>query len=57
MYKTDNKKWRANIKNLEKRLDFQKYNIKEQKQEKSRKNYKIYMKFALKNRVSLFFAK
>ena len=41
---------------------FQKYNIKEKKKKKkksqSHKNYKyIYMKFALKNRVSLFFAK
>ena len=36
-------------------LDFQKYNIKE-KENKSHKNYNIYMKFALKNRVS-FFAK
>ena len=52
----DNKCQKAKIKNLEYRLDFQKYNIKEKK--KSHKNYKkyIYMKFALKNRVS-FFAK
>ena len=51
---------KAKIKNLEQRLDFQKYNIKEKKERKkqSYKNYKkyIYMKFALKNRVS-FLAK
>ena len=41
MYKIDNKNWRAKIKNLEKRLDFQKYNIKEKKQkEKGRKKKK-----------------
>ena len=32
MYKIDNKNLRAKIKNLEQRLDFQKYNIKEKKQ-------------------------
>ena len=38
MYKIDNKNLRAKIKNLEWRLDFQKYNIKEKKQkEKGRK--------------------
>ena len=56
MYKIDNKYQKAKIKNLEQRLDFQKYNIKENK--KSHKNYKsciyIYMKFALKNRVYFF---
>ena len=36
MYKIDNKNQRAKIKNLEKRLDFQKYNIKEKKQEKNK---------------------
>ena len=41
MYKIDNKNPRAKIKNLEKRLDFQKYNIKEKKQkEKGRKEKK-----------------
>ena len=32
MYKIDNKYQKAKIKNLEQRLDFQKYNIKEKKQ-------------------------
>ena len=41
MYKIDNKNWRAKIKNLEKRLDFQKYNIKEKKKkEKGKKGEK-----------------
>ena len=42
MYKIDNKKnQKAKIKNLEYRLDFQKYNIKEKKQkEKGRKKKK-----------------
>ena len=41
MYKIDNKNLRAKIKNLEQRLDFQKYNIKEKKQkEKGRKKKK-----------------
>ena len=40
MYKTDNKNWRAKIKNLEKRLDFQKYNIKEKKQKEKGKKKK-----------------
>ena len=45
MYKIDNKYQKAKIKNLEQRLDFQKYNIKEkkkkkkQKQEQGHKNY------------------
>ena len=47
MYKIDNKNQKAKIKNLEKRLDFQKYNIKEKKkkekkekkEKKSHKNY------------------
>ena len=38
MYKIDNKNRRAKIKNLEKRLDFQKYNIKEKKNKKKEKN-------------------
>ena len=40
MYKIDNKNWRAKIKNLEKRLDFQKYNIKEKKQKEKGKKKK-----------------
>ena len=41
MYKIDNKNLRAKIKNLEQRLDFQKYIIKEKKQkEKGRKKKK-----------------
>ena len=41
MYKIDNKYQKAKIKNLEQRLDFQKYNIKEKKQkEKGRKKKK-----------------
>ena len=47
---------KAKIKNLEQSLEFQKYNIKEKKKKKSQK-INIYMKFALKNRVSLFFCK
>ena len=50
-------KWITNtkktkIKNLEQRLDFQKYNIKEKKKKKVTKIIiYVYMKFALKNRV------
>ena len=41
MYKIANKNQKAKIKNLESRLDFQKYNIKEKKQkEKGRKKKK-----------------
>ena len=40
MYKIDNKNRRAKIKNLEKRLDFQKYNIKEKKQKEKGKKEK-----------------
>ena len=40
MYKIDNKNQRAKIKNLEKRLDFQKYNIKEKKQKEKGKKKK-----------------
>ena len=40
MYKIDNKNRRAKIKNLEKRLDFQKYNIKEKKQKEKGKKKK-----------------
>ena len=47
MYKIDNKNRRAKIKNLEKRLDFQKYNIKEKKQkEKGKKKKKAKKKKA-----------
>ena len=40
MYKIDNKNRRAKITNLEKRLDFQKYNIKEKKQKEKGKKKK-----------------
>ena len=36
MYKIDNKYQKAKIKNLEQRLDFQKYSIKEEEKTKSR---------------------
>ena len=41
MYKIDNKNQKAKVKNLEERLDFQKYNIKEKKQKEKRKKKKI----------------
>ena len=40
MYKIDNRNRRAKIKNLEKRLDFRKYNIKEKKQKEKGKQEK-----------------
>ena len=40
MYKIDNKYQKAKIKNLEQRLDFQKYNIKEKKKNKKKKKKK-----------------
>ena len=40
MYKIDNKNLRAKIKNLEQRLDYQRYNIKEKQKEKGRKKEK-----------------
>ena len=40
MYKIDNKYQKARIKNLEQRLDFQKYNIKEKKQKEKIKKKK-----------------
>ena len=40
MYKIDNKNLRAKIKNLEQRLDFQNYNIKEKKQKEKGKKKK-----------------
>ena len=40
MYKIDNKYQKAKIKNLEYRLDFQKYNIEENKKEKRKKKEK-----------------
>ena len=43
MYKIDNKYYKAKIKNLEQRLDSQKYNIK-----KNHKTYLKNMKYALK---------
>ena len=36
MYKIDNKYQKAKIKNLEQRLDFHKYNIKEKKKKKKK---------------------
>ena len=60
MYKIDNKYQKAKIKNLEYRLDFQKYNIKEKKKKKKKKSQEllknnnhhhkknIYVAFALK---------
>ena len=42
MYKIDNKHQKAKIKNLEYRLDFQKYNIKEKKKKKKKKSHKNY---------------
>ena len=42
-YKIDNKYQKAKIKNLEKRLDFQKYNIKEKKKKKSQELLNIYI--------------
>ena len=41
MYKIDNRHQKAKIKNLEQRLDFQKYNIKEKKKKKKKKNKAI----------------
>ena len=65
-YKIDNKYQKAKIKNLEQILGFQKYNVKEKNKKKRKRKRKenkitkiikkIYMKFALKNRV-FFFAK
>ena len=40
MYKIDHKNLRAKIKNLEQRLDFQRYNIREKQKEKGRKKEK-----------------
>ena len=44
MYKIDNKNLRAKIKNLEQRLDFQRYNIKKKQKEKGRKKKKELLK-------------
>ena len=44
MYKIDNRNLRAKIKNLEYRLDFQRYNIKEKQKEKGRKKKKELLK-------------
>ena len=44
MYKIENKNLRAKIKNLEQRLDFQRYNIKEKQKEKGRKKKKELLK-------------
>ena len=40
MYKIDHKNLRAKIKNLEQRLDFQRYNIREKQKDKGRKKEK-----------------
>ena len=40
MYKIDNKNQKAKIKNLEQRLDFQKYNIKKKEEEEGKKKLK-----------------
>ena len=58
MYKIDNKKnQKAKIKNLEYRLDFQKYNIKEKKKKKNKVTRiikKIYIhEVCFKNRVQI----
>ena len=42
MYKVDNKYQKAKIKNLEKRLDFPKYNIKEKKNKKKKESHENY---------------
>ena len=44
MYKIDNKYQKAKIKNLEYRLDFQKYNIKEKKKKKKKKSRELLKK-------------
>ena len=50
MYKIDHKNLRAKIKNLEQRLDFQRYNIREKQKEKGRKKEKKKEKELLKNK-------
>ena len=60
MYKIDNKYQKAKIKNLEKRLDFQKYNIKEKKKKKNKvtKVINIYIyEVCFKKIGSFFFCK
>ena len=64
MYKIDNKYQKAKIKNLEYRLDFQKYNIKEKKKKKKKKKSQELLKndnhkktiysVCFKNRVFFF---
>ena len=59
-YKIDNKYQKAKIKNLEQKLEFQKYNVKEKKKKKKKNKVtkiikNIYMKFALKKQ-GLFFS-
>ena len=56
MYKIDNKYQKAKIKNLEYRLDSQKYNIKNTKKI-NHKNYKIYMYEICFKIGSFFFGK
>ena len=50
MYKIDHKNRRAKIKNLEKRLDFQKYNIKEKQQKEKGKKEKKATRIIKKNK-------
>ena len=53
MYRIDNKYQKVKIKNLEQKLDFQKYNIKEKKKKtKSQELLNMYMyEVCFKNRV------
>ena len=52
MYKIDHKNLRAKIKNLEQRLDFQRYNIREKQKEKGRKKEKELLKNKQTNKQS-----
>ena len=56
-YKIDNKYQKAEIKNLEQRLEFQKYNAKEKKKKKIRSQKLLNMNFALKKQGLFFFCK
>ena len=50
-YKFDNKYQKAKIKNIEQRLEFQKYNVKEKKRKKEKKKVtKIIKKIQVQNR-------
>ena len=54
MYKIDNKYQKAKIKNLEYRLDFQKYNIKEKKNKKEKKSHENYFKKATTTTIYIY---